>query len=476
MQLLKFKSLCAMHKTLLKLLLCLCLSWNAVHAATLPLSVTTALSLADIPLQHVGIIVWDDDQSQARLRINPLRPFNPASTMKLVTSYAALSLLGPAYTWQTLVATDGTLHDGILDGNLYLKGDGDPSLTPERFWMLLHQLRLSGLRRINGDLIIDQSQFQLDPASDFDDQPHRAYNALPAATMVNFNSNTVYLKLENNQLRLSAEPLPPNTRLINRISLDDAPCSQWRERIHIDWNASERLLTLSGAYPKACGDRSLSITLGDASELVADFFTTLWAGEGGVLKGTAHTGIMPLSAVPLLNFASEPLALTLYNQNKFSNNVMARNLFLSLSPDIPAHTQAAAQQLQTWLTQQNLNFPELVMENGAGLSRLGRISPESMAQLLRSAYRSPVYAEFATTLPIVAVDGTMKKRDRNDMVAGHAHIKTGTLDGIKTMAGYVTLPNGHTTVVVFFIDDPHAAAGTAAQDALLDWVYQTNNK
>ena len=465
-----------MLKTLSRLLIYFCLSWATAHAADLPSAVIAALAEARIPLQDVGIVVWDEDQPQPRISINPSRPFNPASTMKLVTSYAALSLLGPAYTWHTLAATDGSLHDGILDGNLYLKGNGDPGLTMERFWMLLHQLRLSGLRQINGDLIIDQSYFQPIAAGDFDDQPHRAYNALPAATMVNYNSNAVYLEPKNNRLRLKAEPLPAGTRVINRIALDNFPCSSWRERIHIEWNADTRELILSGVYPRACGDKTLSITLGDASELAGDYFTALWRSEGGILKGKIRNGVTPAQAVPALDFPSEPLAVAVYYQDKFSNNVMARNLFLSLSVIIPANPQNAAERVRSWLAQKNLDFPELVLDNGAGLSRLERISPSSMARLLRSAASSPIYAEFATALPIVATDGTMKKRDLNEAVAGHAHIKTGTLDGVKTMAGYVTRPNGQNTVVVFFIDNSNASAGTAAQDALLDWVYRGGDR
>ena len=462
-----------MPKTLLKLSLYLILlPAITAHAASLPPSVSAALEQAHIPLQHVGIIVWDDDHSTPRININPLRPFNPASTMKLVTSYAALSLLGPAYTWQTEVYNDGVLHDGILDGNLYLKGNGDPSLTTERFWMLLHQLRLSGLRRINGDLIIDQSRFQLTPGTNFDDQPYRAYNALPAATMINFNSSTVYLKPENGYVQLDAEPLPDHTRLINQLSIDSAPCGEWRDRIHTEWLADTRQLTFSGPYSITCGEKSFAITLGSASELVGGLFSTLWPSEGGEFNGTWHTGVTPDYAHNIMSYASPPLTLAIYNLNKFSNNVMARDLFLSLSPTTPATTAVSARAVRDWLAQQNLNFPELVMDNGAGLSRIARISADSMAQLLRSAYRSPVFPELATALPIVAVDGTMKKRACNSAVAAHAHIKTGTLDGIKAMAGYITMQNGHTAVIVFFIDDPHASAGAAAQDALLEWAYQ----
>lgn len=449
------------------------LSWNFAQAATLPPTVAAALKQAQIPLQHVGIVVWDGNQAKPHIRVNALRSFNPASTMKLVTSYAALSLLGPAYTWPTEISIDGSLHDGILDGNLYLKGYGDPGLNLERFWLLVHQLHQRGIQQIKGDLVIDQSHFQLDPASAFDDQPRRAYNAQPAALMVDFNSTLVSVAAHDNSIQLMAEPLPPNARIINHLTLSNAPCDEWRDQIHTDWQADSRQLIVNGQYPAACGEKSFAVTLGDASELAAGLFTRLWQNEGGKFNGAWRTGITPDNATHFMTYTSLPLALAVYDMNKFSNNVMARNLFLSLNQTSDASSTALSAKIVTdWLQQQNLHFPELVLENGAGLSRIERIAPDSMAQLLRSAYHSPVFAELESALPIVAVDGTMKKRGKDDLVAAHAHVKTGTLDGVKTLAGYVTTQAGHQVIVVFFINDPHAADGNAAQDALLEWIYR----
>ncbi|MDR3391567.1 MAG: D-alanyl-D-alanine carboxypeptidase/D-alanyl-D-alanine-endopeptidase [Sulfuriferula sp.] len=449
------------------------LLYSTAQAAALPPAVTSALKQAQIPLQHTGIVVWDADRTTPYIGINSRRSFNPASTMKLVTSYAALNLLGPAYTWPTDISTDGKLHDGILDGNLYMKGYGDPSLNIERFWLLVHQLRQLGLKQINGDLIIDQSRFRLDPIGDFDDHPHHAYNAHPAALMVNFNSTTINTAIHGSEIRLTAEPLPSNTRVINQLTLDNAaPCSEWRDQIHSTWQADTRQLSISGTYPAACGDKTFAVTLGDASELVAGLFSTFWKNEGGLFNGKWHTGNTPDDAQLLMTYTSPPLVQAIYDLNKFSNNIMARNLFLSLSEADTASTAKSIGIVTDWLRQQHLDFPELVLENGAGLSRIERIAPDSMAQLLRSAYRSPFYPELASALPIVAVDGTMKKRGKTDLVAAHAHIKTGTLDNVKTMAGYVTTQAGHQVIVVFFINDPHASAGGPAQDALLEWIYQ----
>lgn len=450
--------------------------WNTAYASTLPATVISALQQAQISPQNVGIVVWDTSQQQPEISMNATRPFNPASTMKLVTSYAALSLLGPVYTWPTEVSMDGSLQNGVLDGNLYIKGYGDPSLNMERFWMLVHQLRQRGLHRVNGDLVIDQNHFQLDSPSNFDDQPRRAYNAQPAPLMVNFNSTAVDIHVQGARIVLTAEPLPPSAYVVNNLVLDNAPCGQWRDRIHTEWQTQPAQLIIAGQYSLNCGDKSFAVTLGDASALVAGLFTTLWQNEGGKLNGAWRTGNVPSNVQPLMTYTSPPLAQAVYSLNKYSNNVMARTLFLSLSAtDGTGSTVKSTQVLTDWLKQQNLVFPELIMENGAGLSRVERISPYSMAQLLRSAAMSPVFVELAAALPIVAVDGTMKKRCTDNQVAAHAHIKTGTLDGVKTMAGYVTTETGHQVVVVFFINDAQAAAGGAAQDALLEWVYNQAN-
>jgi D-alanyl-D-alanine carboxypeptidase/D-alanyl-D-alanine-endopeptidase (penicillin-binding protein 4) len=438
-------------------------------AGELPPPVTSALKSAHISLQNTGIVVWDSADNTPSISHNAQRSFNPASTMKLVTSYAALTLLNPAYTFKTDIYYDGKLHDGILDGNLYLQGHGDPSLTTERFWMLIHQLRLRGIQHINGDLIIDQSDYQIAPRPQFDDHPNRAYNAEPAAMMVNFNSTEIKLIPTAINITLQAEPLPANTRIINRITATDGQCGDWREGIRTEWQASTGQLILSGIYPSECGEKSFALNLGNASALVAGLFQQLWQAEGGTLTGTYRAATTPTDATLISTYNSPPLTQIINDMNKYSNNIIARSLFLSLTP--LHNVSASITTIKSWLQQNKLDFPELILENGAGLSRLERISPYHIAQLLHTAYHSPYYAELASSLPIAALDGTMKKRLKDTLIAGQAHIKTGTLDGVKTMAGYVHAANGHTYVIVFYINDEHAQAGGAAQDTLLLHTY-----
>ena len=451
---------------------------GALQAASLPASVVDALKQARIPTSNVGIVVWETNKPKPLLAVNADASFNPASTMKLLTTAAALDVMGPNYSWKTAVYADGTLSDGVLNGNLYLKGYGDPQLTIERFWLLLRELRSRGVRELRGDLVLDQSYFDLestDPAR-FDGQPQRAYNALPSALMVNFNSTILRLTPLTNSVASYADPLPANTRLVNDIKLDQAPCGEWRDRLDIQMqpdNGQSRL-QLKGNYSADCGEKTAAFNLGDANQTVVGMFRELWPQLGGQWRGNWHTGSVPATATPWMVYTSPPLADAIRNLNKFSNNVMARNLFLTLGAEVmgaPATPAKSTAAVKNWLAGQGLNMPELVLENGAGLSRIERISPDSMAQLLLDMSRSGLFSEFESALPIMAVDGTMKSRGKDTPIAGHAHIKTGTLDGVKTIAGYVLDPTGHQFAVVFFINHANAAAGGAAQDALLDWVY-----
>jgi D-alanyl-D-alanine carboxypeptidase/D-alanyl-D-alanine-endopeptidase (penicillin-binding protein 4) len=162
--------------------------------------------------------------------------------------------------------------------------------------------------------------------------------------------------------------------------------------------------------------------------------------------------------------------------NKFSNNVMARQLFLTLSAQTltpPGRNDRSFEVVQSWLSQRALVLPGLVMENGSGLSRAERISASGMARLLEAAFQSAVMPEFMASLPLVAFDGTMRRRLKSDGVAGRAHIKTGSLADVRSIAGYVLDQNSRRHVVVFFINHANAARGQAAQDALLKWVHDS---
>ena len=446
-----------------------------IQAASLPPSVLAALKQAHIPQSDIGVEVREVKARKSLISINRVQPMNPASTMKLLTTYAGLELLGPAYTWKTEAWLDGILDGGVLQGDLILKGYGDPKFTIEQFWLWLRELRGRGLREIHGNLVLDRNAFQLapyDPAA-FDKDPARAYNVGPDALLLNFNAIHLHLIPQGGKVSILAEPELAGIRIENRlITISQGDCSNWDDAISTQLNGAT--LLIQGTFPASCGERAKYFSPLTHSLYIDTVFRALWQELGGTFSGSVRDGATPNNARLFATHSSAHLSELIRDINKFSNNVMARQLFLSLSvsPSAPATIEHSEQTVHDWLVQKKLSFPELVLENGAGLSRAERISPHSMTLLLQTAQDSPLQSEFEASLPILGVDGTLKKRFRDSAVTRHAHLKTGTLDGVKTVAGYVQSRSGKQWIMVFFINSPNASAGQRAQDALIEWVQQ----
>jgi D-alanyl-D-alanine carboxypeptidase/D-alanyl-D-alanine-endopeptidase (penicillin-binding protein 4) len=455
----------------------LSLTFSTTHAADLPPAVQTALNQARIPLDSIGVEVREISTRDPLLSVNAQRPMNPASTMKLVTTYAALDLLGPAYTWKTEAWLDGTLKDGVLQGNLVLKGYGNPHFTIDQFWLWLGELRARGLREIRGDVILDRSFFDL-PVHDpgiFDNDPARAYNVGPDALLLNFNAVHLHYLPDGDTLRVYTDAPLEGIRLDNRITLraKGGNCDDWNAGLRIQ--ANDDAIILQGEYPQACGEHDQNLSTMSHTRYVEAMFRALWKEHGGTLSGKVRDGKANGTAQLFAVHRSEPLSEVIRGVNKFSNNVMARQIFLTLGtadrdPQTAASLPRSIRAVQDWAQRKQLNLPDLVMENGSGLSRVERISPTSMANLLQSAAAHSYSAELQASLPIPGVDGTMKKRLRDSAASGRAHLKTGTLEDVKAIAGYVRSRNGKEWVVVFFINHPNAKRGAAALDALVEWV------
>lgn len=455
-------------------LFCLCF-FSGAHAAALPQEVRAALRQAHIPQSGVGIEVRAIGARVPLIDVNATQAMNPASTMKLLTTYAGLELLGPAYTWKTEAYLDGKLDQGVLQGDLILKGYGDPKFNIEQFWLWLSELRARGLREIQGDLVLDRSFFnppEHDPA-DFDNDPVRAYNVGPDALLLNFNTLRLRYLPDGNRLKVISEPPLEGVLLDNQLAPQSAPnCENWDDTIHIQPRGDS--VVLQGGYPSECGEREQNLNVMPHTRYVAAVFNAVWQEIGGTLKGNTRDGNLSSTAKLFATHYSAPLSEIIRDINKYSNNVMARQLFLTLGTptSIPATIPLGIQTMKGWLTQKKLNFPELVLENGAGLSRRERISAHHLVQLLQSAAKSPLNAEFTASLPILGVDGSVKKRLKDTPAASHAHLKTGTLEAVKTIAGYVKSKSGKEWIMVFFINHPNAKLGGAAQDALIEWVQQ----
>ena len=448
-----------------------------VHANGLPSGVLKALKAAQIPAAQVAVVVQPVDGPTPLVAHNAEPSMNPASVMKLVTTYAALDLLGPAYTWKTTVWTELAPADGVLAGNVYIRGSGDPRFAIEHLWGLLRQLRVRGIQQIAGDVVLDRTVFNvpaIDPGA-FDDKPMRPYNVGPDGLLLNFRALRFTLQPDNGKPRVLMETPSEGLRVDNQLRAANGDCgSNWKDLINvrlIPENNGNRL-EFTGSYAALCGEKSLNLSPLPADAQAGGLIRALWKELGGTIAGQVRGGNVPIGARLLAQHESAPLADAVRDINKFSNNVMARQVFLTLGNDGAATAERSKQRIAEWLAGRNLRFGELVLDNGSGLSRIERISANSMNRLLLDAWKNPVMPEFVSSMPIVGIDGTMKKRLKDASAAGRAHIKTGTLDSVKTAAGYALDAQGRRYAVTFFINHPRAQAGSAAIDALIDWVAQ----
>jgi serine-type D-Ala-D-Ala carboxypeptidase/endopeptidase (penicillin-binding protein 4) len=445
-----------------------------------PEPVAQALARAGISESGVAIYVHEVGAERPLVAFGADRALNPASSIKLLTTYAGLELLGPAYVWATEAYASASLTQDVLNGDLILKGYGDPKLTLENFWLLLRNLRARGLREIRGDLVLDRGYFAPethDPAR-FDDQPTRPYNTGPDALLVNFKAVTIQFvpDAESRGVRVLAEPLLPQLQIVNRLALADGPCGDWVSRLKLQAHggAETARLAFSGTYARDCGERTRSFSVLGHRHYVAGVFSQLWKELGGAFAGGVRDGEVPPGAPLLASTKSPTLSEIVRDINKFSNNVMARQLFLTLGAvgaGAPATAEKSNRVIRQWLAIKGLSFPELVLENGSGLSRIERISAGNLGRLLVNAFASPVMPELMASLPLAAVDGTMRKRLARAAVAGQAHIKTGSLAGVRSIAGYVLDSEGRRVAVVFIVNHANAGNAQPAQDALLKWVH-----
>jgi len=487
-----------------------CFGASLSVAQTLPESVTAALARAQVPLDAISVLVVPaDSQSAARLSHRPDALMNPASVMKLVTTAGALDLLGPTYTWRTPVWLDGSIKNGVLKGQLVIQGQGDPKLVLERLWLLLRRVQGLGVHQIDGDIVLDRTAFAVPEThpGDFDGEPLRPYNAAPDALLLNFKSvvMTFTPDLANQQARVQIDPPLFGVRVPSTVPLRmTAPgtCADYRGSLKADFSDPGQI-RLNGSYPSDCGEKVWPVAYSDPASYSARAVLGLWHIMGGKLTGTVRFGQAP--ATPATFEAnSPPLAEIIRDINKHSNNVMAQQVFLTLarSPGgnggsiepaatqtstsvpvqapVPATREAARQVLQQWWQQRisagsppDAAGPAPTFDNGSGLSRQDRITARGLTGLLQFVYASPTMSELMSSLPIVGLDGTLK---RSRAAVGTAHLKTGSLRDVLALAGYVQGHNGQQWCLVAIINHPNANAARPAMDALIDWTAQDATK
>jgi len=450
----------------------------------LPVGIRSAMNVRQLPYESLSIFAQDLDSGEVLLRWREEEARNPASTIKLLTTLVALDKLGPSHRWKTDVYLRGKLTGDRLDGDLLLKGYGDPFLVTERVWQLLRTIRRMGIREITGDLLIDDSYFDVgdyDPGA-FDKQPLRAYNVAPNALLMNFKVVRYWFEPDpgSGGVKVQLDPSLENLTVRNRLGLVAGRCRGYQRGITISSNEDVDEVTFSGAFPDRCKRYALDRAALPHNEFVYGMFKSLWRELGGQFDGdwrnVAADSIIPDDAEPFLSFDSLPLNEMIARVNKHSNNVMARQLVYTLSAEVngpPGTEEGGRDVIAQWLTDNNLESCKCAIENGAGLSRDSRLAAVDMGSLLRFAWQQPYMPEYLASMSISGLDGTLRRRFKGSPLIGKAHLKTGSMDHVAAIAGYLQSRSGRRLAVVAMQNhkDVHRGPGEEVQEALLRWLY-----
>ena len=461
-------------------------SQRPVAAPIADVQARTGAALADwlrgthVAPSDVGLIAVPLSGGDALVSHDAGQAFNPASTMKIVTTLAAASVLGADYRWRTGAFLRGTLEEGVLAGDLVLQGGGDPKLVVEDVAAFVARMREAGLREIRGDLVVDDGLFDIghESVERFDADLSQPYNVRPHPLMLNFKASRLMVRQEADGLAVSFDPPLADLTIDVGVRILGGACRAPATGLAVRDSGPGQApgVRIRGTYSPACGPQGGFVSVLSHRQFIHALFKAAWLASGGTWNGRTRLEAGAARGLPLwLEWVSpRTLADVIRDINKFSNNVMARQVFLMMAPDLrhrPATPERARAALRGWLASEGLDLPGFVIDNGSGLSREERVSAASMVQVLRRAAAGPHADLLRESLPAVGIDGTMKSRLVGEPVAGRAWIKTGSLSDVRAIAGYVDAASGQRYAVALLVNGPRVERARTLQDRFLRWVH-----
>lgn len=429
---------------------------------------TDGLSVAAVPMDGPGIEQY----------INADTVMSPGSIMKVLTTYAALEILGPNHRWKTSFLTDGDFEGDTLKGNLYVRFGGDPKLTIERLWSVLHEIRSLGVNTIDGDIVLDDSVFLLPDGlpifHDNGNNPHRPFLVEPSPVLLNMNLVHFQARADERGTRAWATPPLDSVTIDNRVtSVSKGPCPDSKQ---IDWkpvsNSHGKVtVRVEGTLPEGCRSTTY-LSLLPHDQYSGEMLLSLWQELGGRVTGGWRVAETPDDSRLVSSITSPDLVTMVRDINKWSSNVMARQLLLTIGAD-NRHVAdnddrvSGIRAIYDWLEDKGIDTRGMVIDNGSGLSRHARMSARQMSAILAHAWSSPYSSDLMTSMPLTAMDGTMTRRLRNLGMEGIGRIKTGFLQDVRSVAGFTRDDNNTTWAVVGIVNHSPAWNGQALLDKVL---------
>ncbi len=463
----------------------------------LPAAVTSRLVAASIPESAFAALAVRLSDGRVMYAHNANAPLQPASTLKVLTSIVALDVLGPTYRGRTDLRSSGEIRDGVLLGDLVIRGFANPDFDTDAMRTALTTLAHQGVKEIRGDVILDRNFFfpartdiGLPP---FDESPEFQYNVIPDALNLGTNLQSLEISSTDTTIRVTESPALPGVWIESKLTLVERACADWDDGWQIPTVTSNgeanTVITFAGEYPKNCSI-STAINVLDRTLYADRLFRTLWSERGGQITGRVREASTASATAAVNGDATKLLAvhysrtLAEFNRDilKRSDNPITRMTYLTLgalSPDARSGETTAARAERTvraWLAKHGIDTNGLVLDNGSGLSRSERISATTLSQVLRVGYQSVWAPEYLAMFPIVGVDGGVKNRMTGSGATQRARLKTGTLRNTMALAGFVPDATGQMHAVVTTVNHDLAVSkvGRPIVDAMIDWIAKTD--
>lgn len=465
----------------------------------LPVLILTPLFLADAapvdqpggdwakrlqPLQHaarqvaIQVVSLPDRRLVSAHQAN--RRLIPASLLKILVSYAALKELGSYHHFTTEVWSRQVVRDGVLAGDIWIKGSGDPFLVPEKLYLLGQKIREAGIHRIDGGIGVDNGYLRASVEKIcLDGQCDRAYNPVITATTLDFNTLTLQLR-PSSRPGVTVEVFPHGDYAVvdNQVGRGDAQAGETGIQVHsagVTADGRERYRLTGSLAAKSAEAIEVRVNVNDPVSFFARSLKCLLGEIGVEVRG----GILPAGSVPsgarkLTEYTSPPLKDILYGLNRYSNNFMAELLLRVLGAEIkglPGSAEKGLEVLGETLAALGVPGTELELDGGSGLSRRCRVSAQALCSVLVAAYHDPeIGPEFMASLATGGEEGTLRRRGKRLTNPASIRGKTGSLSDVLGFAGYVGAAGGGTHAVVIMLNEVHKPAeAKAAIDRFLSW-------
>jgi len=394
----------------------------------------------------------------------------PASVSKIFTSYSALKKLKPNFVFKTTLLQSGLVRDGKLSGDLYVKGSGDPSLVSERLWMLVNEFRRKGIKQILGKIVIDSSYFdsEKNPESRPKYLKDQAYNAPIGAVSFNFNTTTVFVNPGD------APGLPPKVYtdpensyidVVNQATTGNADTDNTVQVTRTDYVKGDigDTVLLRGSIPLDGKEMRFFRNIVNPALYAGHMLKTFLEQRGIRVDGNVEEGIVPNNAKVVLEFDSQPLWQIVWGLNKFSNNFVADQLMKKIGAEMwgpPGTLQKGLATVQDVLEDIGISKNAYTIADGSGLTRSTQVTPRQILRVLVSAHRDfGIYPEFLSSLGVSGEDGTLRNRLPTSAGMNVLRGKTGSLDGVASLAGYVPSKDGELLAFAILLNDPQVKYG-----------------